>query len=100
MRLSGVFSALSTRSVPRQEQPYPPLSEVVANQTVSPFTDERATLVGFRSGSDAKGIGAPGLHLHGLTTDRNGGGHVLSCTVGADLRLQAMRTRGTQVYTN
>lgn len=100
MRLSGVFSALSTRSVPRQEQPYPPLSEVVANQTVSPFTDERATLVGFRSGGDAKGIGAPGLHLHGLTTDRSGGGHVLSCTVGADLRLQAMRTRGTQVYTN
>ncbi|TEX51535.1 MAG: hypothetical protein B7C55_05070 [Actinomycetales bacterium mxb001] len=98
--MTGTFSALSMRSVPRQETPYPPLSEVVAQQTVFPFTNERATLVGFRTGNDAKGVGAPGLHLHGLTTDRSGGGHVLSCTVGSDLRLQAMRTRGTQLFTN
>ena len=100
VRMTGSFSALTTRSVPRQEAPYAPLPDVVAQQTTFPFTDERATLVGFRTGNDAKGIGAPGLHLHGLTSDRSGGGHVLSCTVGADLRLQAMRTRGTQVFTN
>jgi len=100
VRMTGTFSALSMRSVPRQETPYPPLSEVVAQQTVFPFTNERATLVGFRTGNDAKGVGAPGLHLHGLTTDRSGGGHVLSCTVGSELRLQAMRTRGTQLFTN
>ena len=100
VRMTGTFSSLSMRSVPRQEPPYPPLAEVVANQTVFPFVDERATLVGFRTGDDAKGVGAPGLHLHGLTTDRTGGGHVLSCTVGSELRLQAMRTRGTQLFTN
>lgn len=100
VRMTGTFSSLTTRSVPRQEPPYAPLPDVIAQQTTFPFTDERATLVGFRTGPDAKGVGAPGLHLHGLTSDRSGGGHVLSCTVGSELRIQAMRTRGTQVYTN
>ena len=97
VRLIGTFSVLTARSVPAQSQPYPPLSEVVANQTVFPLQDVAATLVGFRTGADLLGIGAPGLHLHGLTRARDAGGHILSCTTGPDVRLTIQRTRGVRV---
>lgn len=97
VRLIGTFATLTARSVPAQSQPYPPLADVVAAQTVFPLEDVRATLVGFRTGSDLLGIGAPGLHLHGLTRARDAGGHILGCTTGADVRLTIQRTRGVRV---
>lgn len=97
LRLIGTFDVLTARSVPAQSQPYPPLSEVVADQTVFPLTDTRATLVGFRTGLDLKGVGAPGVHLHGLTAARDAGGHILGCTTGPDVRLSIQRTRGVRL---
>ncbi len=97
VRLIGTFTTLTARSVPAQTQPYPPLAEVVAEQTVFPLQDVTATLVGFRTGSDLLGIGAPGLHLHGLTKARDAGGHILGCTTGPNVRLTIHRTRGVQV---
>ena len=97
VRLIGTFNALTARSVPAQSQPYPPLAEVVAEQTVFPLQDVEATLVGFRTGDDLLGIGAPGLHLHGLTRARDAGGHILSCTTGPEVRLTIHRTRGVRV---
>ena len=97
VRLIGTFDVLTARSVPAQTQPYPPLSEVVATQTVFPLTDARATLVGFRTGSDLLGVGAPGLHLHGLTKGRDAGGHILGCTTGSDVRLSVQRTQGVRL---
>lgn len=98
VRVIGTFQSLTARSVPEQSPPYPPLSEVVATQTVFPLANVRATLVGFRTGSDLLGIGAPGLHLHGLTADRSAGGHILSCTASGDVRLAVHRTRGVTVH--
>ena len=97
VRINGHFADLTARSVPAQSPPYRPLPEVVAEQVTFPLTDARATLVGFRSGTDVLGIGQPGLHLHGLTRDRTAGGHVLSCTVGSGAQLSIQRTRGVQV---
>lgn len=97
VRLIGTFGVLTARSVPAQSPPYPPLSEVVANQTVFPLTDVRATLVGFRTGPDLLGVGAPGLHLHGLTKARDAGGHILGCTAGPDVRLSIQRTEGVRL---
>ena len=97
VRLIGTFDVLTARSVPAQTQPYPPLSEVVATQTVFPLTNTRATLVGFRTGSDLLGVGAPGLHLHGLTKGRDAGGHILGCTTGSDVRLSIQRTQGVRL---
>ncbi len=97
VRINGTFTTLTARSVPAQSQPYPPLSDVVATQTVFPLEDVRATLVGFRTGSDLLGVGAPGLHLHGLTRDRDAGGHILGCTTGPDVRLAIQRTRGVRL---
>jgi acetolactate decarboxylase len=100
VRLIGTFTVLTARSVPAQEQPYPPLADVVAQQTVFPLSDVPATLVGFRTGSNLLGIGAPGLHLHGLTKKRDAGGHILGCTASGDVRLTVHVTRGVHVLGN
>lgn len=87
VRVRGTFANLTTRSVPAQSPPYLPLADVTATQTVFDLGQRRAVLVGFRSGPAAAGVGAPGLHLHGLTADRSAGGHVLSCIAGPDVQL-------------
>lgn len=91
VRVRGTFTDLTTRSVTADPPPYQPLATTIAEQTVFPLGAQRAALVGFRQGNDALGIGQPGLHLHGLTSDRAAGGHVLSCTAGNDVQLSVQR---------
>lgn len=97
VRVRGTFTDLVTRSVPRQAEPYRPLSEIVATQTVFALGQRRAVLVGFRNGADYAGVGAPGLHLHAVTADRTAGGHVLSCVAGPDVQLSVVRAAGVRV---
>jgi acetolactate decarboxylase len=97
VRVRGTFTSVVTRSVPAQTQPYQALAQVVAGQTVFALGERRAVLVGFRTGPDLAGTGAPGLHLHGVTADRSAGGHVLSCVAGPDVQLSVQRTAGVQV---
>jgi acetolactate decarboxylase len=97
VRVRGTFSSLVTRSVPAQPDPYPALSTAVAGQTVFTLGERRAVLVGFRTGADLAGTGAPGLHLHGLTADRDAGGHVLSCVAGPDVQLSVQRASGIRI---
>ena len=96
VRLHGRFRQLTTRSVPRQSIPYPPLSEVVAQQVEFDLDRSKAVLVGFWQGPSMAGVGAPGLHLHGLTTDRDAGGHVLACTTGK-VRIAVQVTEGVVI---
>jgi acetolactate decarboxylase len=81
LRLDGEFSYLKTRSVPRQEQPYRPLIEIVKTQPTFEWRNVHGTLLGFRCPAGAAALNVPGWHLHFITADRTGGGHVL------DLRL-------------
>lgn len=97
VRVRGTFTDLVTRSVPAQAKPYPTLSQAVAGQTVFQLGQRRAVLVGFRTGPDLAGTGAPGLHLHGVTADRAAGGHVLSCVAGGDVQISVQRAAGVQV---
>src|SRR5271166_3026731 len=48
VRIDGRFTFVKTRSVPRQEKPYPPLADVAKNQPVFHFAEVSGTLVGFR----------------------------------------------------
>lgn len=96
VRMSGTFRRLQTRSVAGQREPYPPLADVVATQTVFTLDGRGATLVGFRTGTSLAGIGAPGLHLHGITDDRRAGGHVLNCVAGKGVRLEVQLARGVR----
>ena len=77
VRLDGRFDLVRARSVPRQEPPYRPLTEVVADQHVFELTDVEGAMVGFRFPAYAEGIEVGGYHLHFISADRTRGGHVL-----------------------
>jgi acetolactate decarboxylase len=77
IRLDGRFDVLRARSVPRQEPPYRPLTEVVADQHVFELADVEGTMVGFRFPTYVEGIEVAGYHLHFAAADRSRGGHVL-----------------------
>ena len=77
IRLDGRFDLVRARSVPRQEPPYRPLTEVVADQHVFELADVEGTMVGFRFPAYVEGIEVAGYHLHFASADRGRGGHVL-----------------------
>jgi len=81
VKVTGRFSALQTRSVPPQDKPYPPLTEVTKHQPVFDLSNVSGTIVGFRSPPYVKGIGVPGYHLHFISDDAKSGGHVLEFTL-------------------
>jgi acetolactate decarboxylase len=87
IRLDGRFDKVVARSVPRQEPPYRPLTEVVADQHVFELREVEGTMVGFRFPAYAEGIEIGGYHLHFISADRRRGGHVL------DSRSRGLRVR-------
>ena len=81
VRIDGSFASMRVRSVPRQETPYPPLADVVAQQRVTDLEDVEGTVVGFRFPGPLEGIEIAGWHLHFVDGERRRGGHVLGCTL-------------------
>ncbi|MBN1693960.1 acetolactate decarboxylase [candidate division WOR-3 bacterium] len=79
IKIEGSFKYVRTRSVPAQEKPYPLLSEVVKNQPEFEFHNIKGELVGFRLPDYLNGINVPKYHLHFITENRKGGGHLLEC---------------------
>jgi acetolactate decarboxylase len=77
VRIDGRFELVRARSVPRQEPPYRPLTEVVAEQKVFELASVDGTMLGFRFPEYAEGIEVSGWHLHFVSDDRTRGGHVL-----------------------
>lgn len=81
VRIDGDFSYLKVRSVPLQQKPYPPLEQVIKNQTVFELRDIQGTMVGFRFPSSLAGVNVPGYHFHFISKDGSSGGHVLDCVL-------------------
>lgn len=79
VKVEGEFEYIKARSIPAQDKPYPPLSDVIENQAVFELDNVRGTMVGFWCPSYVQGINAPGYHLHFITADNSAGGHVLDC---------------------
>jgi acetolactate decarboxylase len=77
VRLDGAFELVRARSVPRQQPPYRPLTEVVADQHEFELADVEGTMLGFRFPSYVEGIEVAGYHLHFIDAAREHGGHVL-----------------------
>src|SRR3954454_25135292 len=77
VRIDGRFELVRARSGPRQEPPYRPLTEVVAEQQVFELASVDGTMLGFRFPEYAEGIEVAGWHLHFISEDRTRGGHVL-----------------------
>lgn len=80
-RADGEFADLRLRSVPAQEPPYPPLSEVTRHQTEWTVAATRGTVFGFRFPDAVAGVDVPGHHAHFLADDRTQAGHVLGLTM-------------------
>ena len=81
VRLDGTFKEVRTRTVKRQQRPFPPLTEATAHQDMATLSDVSGTLAGFWSPAFAQGIGVAGLHLHFLRSDKKAGGHALDFTL-------------------
>jgi acetolactate decarboxylase len=81
VKITGRFKMVKTRSVPAQQRPYRPLTEIVRTQPVFDFADVAGTMVGFWCPSFVKGVNVPGYHLHFLRADGKKGGHVLDFVV-------------------
>ncbi|HTR75214.1 MAG TPA: acetolactate decarboxylase [Solirubrobacterales bacterium] len=88
VRIDGRFAAVRARSVPRQEPPYRPLAEVVAEQHVFELTDVEGSMVGFRFPAFVEGIEVAGYHLHFVDIGRRRGGHVLGSRAGGPLHVR------------
>ncbi len=88
IRIDGSFDLVRTRSVPRQNPPYRPLTEVVAEQHVFELTNVSGTMLGFRFPTYVEGIEVSGYHLHFISDDRRRGGHVLDSRCGGILRVR------------
>jgi acetolactate decarboxylase len=81
IKIEGDFKYIKTRSVPKQSKPYPKLVEVTKNQPTFEFHNVEGTMVGFRCPLYVEGINVPGYHIHFLTKNKQGGGHLLECIV-------------------
>lgn len=81
IKIHGFFSDITTRSVPKQDRLYVPLSEVVANQTVFHYSDVSGTLVGFYFPDYLKEVNVAKYHFHFIADDLGSGGHVLGMDI-------------------
>lgn len=77
IRIDGEFTHIKLRSVPPQQPPYPPISEVVKQQHVFNVNDIQGTLVAFRFPRFLDSLSGRGYHLHFVSADRRTGGHLL-----------------------
>jgi len=81
IKIDGFFNHVKTRSVPKQNKPFPTLAEALKKETRFELNNVKGTMVGFRFPSYIREINEPGYHFHFITEDRKAGGHVLQCTV-------------------
>ena len=86
VRIDGVFGYVKTRAVCKSEGPVA-LVDAALTQAEFEFHNVEGVLVGFWSPPYAKTVNVAGWHLHFLTADRRGGGHLLACAA-AELRAQ------------
>ncbi len=86
-KITGTFKNIRYRSVPAQERPYPPLTEVVKEQTVFEDDEISGSLVGFRFPALMGEMNAVGYHIHFISDDRDKGGHLLEVESGETILL-------------
>jgi acetolactate decarboxylase len=80
-KISGVFTSISFRSVPKNVAPFPSLQEAVAKQKVFEAQDMRGTLVGYWLPAYLSGVSLPGYHFHFISDDKRHGGHMLKISL-------------------
>ena len=81
IRVHGVCDYLEVRSVPKQTEPYPSLTEVIDNQVVFTLSNVSGFMAGFRFPSYMDQVNVAGYHMHFISDDATSGGHLLDCIV-------------------
>jgi acetolactate decarboxylase len=79
LRVHGLVTSLTVRSVRAQSPPFEPLVDVVKDQATWQHQKLRGTLVGIRCPHWMGTINVSGYHWHFLSDDRQVGGHLLAC---------------------
>lgn len=79
--ITGEFTFVKARSVPKQEKPYQPLAKIINEQHIFQFDQLKGTLVGFWSPQNVTHLNVPGFHFHFLDQMHQVGGHLLDCQI-------------------
>ena len=77
IKIYGEFEWVRTRTVVKQEKPYPKMVAATENEDIVQFDNLSGTIVGFRTPIYEQGISVPGCHAHFIDDDRTHGGHVV-----------------------
>jgi len=78
LKITGVFSEISTRISPKQSKPYVKLATVLEKESVKQVREgEEGTIAGFFAPALYATILNEGFHLHFLNKEKNYGGHVV-----------------------
>lgn len=92
IRIHGMFAAMTTRAIPIQFLPYPPLAQLVPTASMFNSSNIAGTAVDIRSPAFVSGINQAGHHYHFVSDDLKSGGHSLSFTTGqVTVEIQTLR---------
>lgn len=87
IKITGEYENLKTRTVEKQNKPYPSLEEIVANQIVFDFECTKGSAIGYWFPEYFQTVNFPAFHFHFLANSLEGekeevagGGHLLDCT--------------------
>ena len=81
VKISGLFQKVKTRSVPKQQQPFPDLAPVIKNQVTFEKESINGTVIGFKMPEFIDGVNVKDFHFHFLSDDKNFGGHLLDLII-------------------
>ncbi|WP_424526521.1 acetolactate decarboxylase [Spiroplasma endosymbiont of Glossina fuscipes fuscipes] len=76
IKINGSFLEMKTRTVSRQEKPYPTLLKATAHQAVVESKNVTGDIVGFWTPAFANTLGVHGFHSHFISTKKDTGGHI------------------------
>ena len=78
IKITGNFEEIKTRAFPPvQNEPFPPLTNLLDKQQFFEHKNTTGTLVGYYFPEYLNGINVSGLHFHFLSSDKKQGGHLL-----------------------
>jgi len=77
VKISGEFRNVKTRSVPKQQKPFPDLASVIKEQVTFEKELVNGTVIGFKMPEFIDGVNVKDFHFHFLSDDQNFGGHLL-----------------------
>ena len=78
IKIEGLFSSMTTRSLPKQNKPYKPLDYIVEHeQKVITNKNIEGTIIGFCAPTYMSNLNTTDFHMHFISKNKLVGGHIL-----------------------